>query len=87
MKTTAILAAVIAASLATPAALACPADTSLEDGPAAETAAPVMPAEGEPLPVCAVRIPGNPKMAGPRSRMVSCRRSFARKPAPRHDAA
>lgn len=86
MNKTTVFATALAAALAIPAALACPADTSLEDGPAVTSVPHRHAAKDEPR-ACAVRLAGNPKMMHPRSRAVSCRGAFATRPAEPRDAA
>jgi hypothetical protein len=86
MKTTHLFATVLAAALATSPALACPADPSLGDGPAA-TPVHERHAGGDEPRACVVRVPGNPKMTRPPGRVVNCVAAFARRPAERRDAA
>ena len=86
MKTTALFATVLATAFATSPALACPADTSLEDGPAA-TSVPHRHATQDAPRACVVPVAGNPKTARPRGRAVSCRGAFARRLAEPRDAA
>lgn len=86
MKTTALYAALLAAAFAAPAALACPADTSLEHGPAA-TSVPHRHAASDAPRACPVHVAGNPKMTRTRGRAVSCPEASARPLAGSRDAA
>jgi hypothetical protein len=84
MKTTALLVATAAALLAISSAHACPADTSLEDGPAAASA----PVSAVATPRhCAVHVAGNPKLGHFRRKPISCGNAYATRPAKRRDAA
>lgn len=84
MKPIVLLITTLAVAATMASAAACPADTSLEDGPAA-VGAP------EPATVptrhCSIRMAGNPKLVHLRRKRVNCETAYATRPARHRDAA